>query len=273
MLTLIRGYGVALCLATTLVPLVAVAQEPTPDRSGEAALKKLLTRYGELKGIDVEIRQSTREAANEPMYTDRAIRVRFDEGVRFRVDMTEMWGETLLVISDGTTVARDSLYEGAPVRLSDAQDTMIGCEAELAPGKGSGSILFLLLEGPNAWDKLVSEKGSVTDKPFGRKLRVIQFTSKLVGGVSLFYDPTDRLGLVTRIEYDDKQNKVNQARSMPQWFDMPQDPLVRQDLTYFAVATKLPHGLFVTAQDKGRAVQDERKKKHQNLGALRPDHR
>ena len=90
----------------------------------------------------------------------------------------------------------------------------------------------------------------------------LRFKSTKIGTVKVFFDAKDKRMLISRIEYDDLDNRKEQAKMWAEWgAEEPIDPLDVQQITYLSVGRGLSSKLFETKPPKGLRIEDQREKK------------
>lgn len=230
------------------MPLVslALALVACSDQSGEAVLREVLARSGRLHSFQASVSKSARDRKSDAFYPTSSYMVAFESPRRFRIDQAEMWGDCTSWIQDGKTL-KVVTANGGPARLRNPVTSPLALGA---PGSGSFTIFFLLLEGPAAYDKLVAPGSAVSHRG-----NWLQFKSKDFGNVSM------RLGdgLVREIEFDNRELRLAQYRFFPMWSEKPEEPMEIESITVEHVSA-FARGTFDTSIRKGEEVLDERKK-------------
>lgn len=222
---------------------------PAPPQSGEQALRSVLEHYGKLRRFEAGISKAARDRRGDAMVPTLSVMLSYESPQKFRVDQSEYWGGGSSYTSDGK-VLRIVSADGAPTVLRNAGASLVKSHSALGPRGGAFAILFLLLEGPSAYDKLVSPDEEV--KLNGRRL---DFKSKDFGSMALTLDGK----LVTLIEFDNKPNREANYRFLPMFSEKPEDPMEVESIEYRFV-DRFARKTFDTSTQKGEAVVDERKK-------------
>lgn len=243
----------ALFAAVLAFPLQE-APKPPIDRSGEPELRRVLKAMGAKRHVTATIERSAVENRGGVFEADRTTTLFYDGPLRFRVVVTSMWGDSLLYVSDGKTLYFDPLDDTSPAILQEAKETVSASHTDLAFKGRSFSILFNLLQGEAVFDSLVAADSPITTTG-GSRTSTVQFKSKDIGAVTLFYLAD---GTVIRAEYDNKPAREAQHQQFPEWVPKPEDPVERELFTFSpGVFAK---GAFSAAPPKGRQVMDRRKK-------------
>lgn len=234
-------------MPVALLGLALLAQ--TPDRSGEAALRAVFATYGKLAKFEASIAKSSRDRKEDALLPTLSFMLAYDSPTRFRLEQSEYWGGGTTYVQDGTTLKLVSA-DGGPTRLRNAGKSLMTSFGSLAPGGGSFSLLFLFLEGPRAFDKLVAADSSIT-----RRGNWISLKTKDFGEMSLHLDGK----LIVGIEFDNKALRMASYRFTPMFGDPPEDPLEVEAISYRFV-DGFPRHTFDTSVRPGEPVIDERKK-------------
>lgn len=219
----------------------------TADRSGEATLRSVLANYGKLRRCQISISKAARDQKGDAMAPTTSSLLSYESPTRWRLDQGDYWGGGSVFTQDGKNLKIVFLDAGS-IELRKAGPSLMRSNGALAPGGGSFAILFLLLEGSPAFDKLVAPGGEVSLK--GNTLSV---KTKDFGSMTLRLDGK----LVTEIEFDNKPLRMAAYRFIPQFGAMPEDPLEVEAISYRPVS-KFPKGTFDTKTKKGENVSDER---------------
>lgn len=212
-------------------------------------MRSVLEHYGKLRKFEASISKAARDRRGDAMIPTLSIMLSYDSKDRFRVEQSEYWGSGNTYTSDGKTL-RIVSADGAPTVLRNAGPSLIRSHPMLAPRGGAFAVLFLLLEGPSAYDKLVAPDAPV--KFIGRR---IDFKSKDYGSMSLTLDGK----LVTSIQFDNKPNRDANYRFLPIFNEKPEDPMEVETIAYSFVSG-FPKHTFDTSVSKRETVVDERKK-------------
>jgi hypothetical protein len=233
------------------MPLLAFAAFAllSPPQSGEAVLRSVFEHYGKMRKFEAGISKAARDRRGETMGPTISLLLSYDSKQRFRVEQSEYWGGGNTFTSDGKTL-RVVSADGGPTTLRNAGPSLMQSHPMLAPRGGAFAVLFLLLEGPSAYDKLVAPDGSV--KLNGRR---IDFKSKDYGSMSMTLDGK----LITDIQFDNKPNRDANYRFLPMFSEKPEDPMEVEVITYEFV-NRFARNRFDTSVTKGEFVVDERKK-------------
>ncbi|HZH98728.1 MAG TPA: hypothetical protein VEX38_07130 [Fimbriimonadaceae bacterium] len=246
-----------------LLPLLFCAyalalQEPAaPDRTGEPELRRILEAHGKLRNVQIVIGKSARERSDQVMQPDKTLTLWYAGPNRFRMAASSYWGDAALYVSDGKTLYSDPLDDSQPAILRNTTVTPIPMvHNDLSLRGGNGSMLFYLLEGAGAFDKIVDSGGNITLKESAVE-RQVTFKSKDFGTVSIFVDKAKRLA--HRIEYDNLPGKLAAYLRFPMWMEKPEDPLDREEITITPMRS-FPRDTFSVKPPKWRPVTDQRKK-------------
>jgi hypothetical protein len=243
-------------LLTLLFAATAQAQAPAPpDRSGEPALRRVFEQHGALRNVEALIWKSNRDRGDQPLQADRTITLWYASPGKFRAAGSVYWGEASLYVSDGKTLYADALDDMQPGSLRNSHPTSIPlAHSDLSLRGGYGSVLYYLLEGPPAFEKMVDPVGSITAETT-RGEEQIKFKSKEIGMVTLFL----RGGLVHAVEYDNLPQREAMYLRFPMWLEKPEDPLEREEIE-ITKRRSFPRDTFKAEPPQWRKVTDQRKK-------------
>jgi hypothetical protein len=230
-----------------------------PDRSGESALRQILTWAKSLDNVHIAINKLTREKDGAPMYPDTRVDI-WLSGAKFRLETSGYWGDGSAVTSDGVSVLSDSMNESDPAILAEAKGRPLPTLIELKVALDEMSPLFAFMAGPEQLEKLVEKTAAIKLEPELEGEKRISFQNKKLGGVILYYHEVKRGIMLDRIDFDNKVWLEEQYKKYPEWWDPPQPgALTRNDI---AISFEKPSGsLFGIKPPKGRKFEDKRKKK------------
>jgi len=251
-----------ICFALILLSCLASGQEAKPDRSGEPRLKQLFEAMGKVKSLQARIDRFSREDSKTGWNSDGAIDLSYSQAAKFRVSITGNWGDQVDYSSDGKTTLFDPHDIPSGIVLKDSKGTIYECDAALALHGGASSPLYYFLAGSKGFDELVAKEGEIVALPVQNGEEGIRFKSTKIGTVKVFFDPKDKRMLVGRIEYDDLDNKKEQAKMWAEWgAEEPTDPLDVHRITYLSVGKSLSPKIFDVSPPNGLKVEDQREKK------------
>lgn len=239
-----------LCISQTPVPN---AQAPKPDRTGEAALRQLLTDMGRISRSEITIEKSARSNRSGVMEPDRVITLDYDSPTKFRIVETGVFGDCSMYVSDGKTLLEDPLDDSQKSVLSKAGRSIYASNKALALKGDAVSLVFYFLAGPTAFDSLVA-----SDSPVTVSANTISFKSKDAGSVKVGYSGTPGKERVTSIEYDNLPYYQERAQRFGGFGRVPENPLTVENVTYREHAA-LDASLFRTTPHDPKNVEDKRK--------------
>ena len=252
----------SICFALSLIHGLALGQEAKPDRSAEARLKQLFEAMGKVKSLQARIDRFSRESSKTGWSPDGPIELTYSQTSRFRVSTTGGWGDQADYLCDGKTFLFDPHDIASGIVLKDAKPTIYECDSALAQRGGASSPLYYLLAGTKGLDELVAKEGEIISLPLLNGEEGIRFKSTKIGTVKVFFDSKDKRMLVNRIEYDDLENKKEQAKMWAEWgAEEPTDPLDMHRITYLSVGKGISPKVFNASPPSGLRVQDQREKK------------
>lgn len=252
----------SLCLGAMFFSCLSAAQDTKADRSAEPRLKQVFEAMGKLKSLQVRVDRFSRDESKNPWNSEGSIELAYSQGAKFRVLVTGGWGDQLNYLSDGKTFLTDPLDIPSGVTLKDAKPTIYENDATLALRGGASSPLYYFLAGSKGFDELVSKDGEIVSLLIQNGIEGLKFKSTKIGTVKVFFNAKDKRMLVTRIEYDDLDNKKEQAKMWADWgAEEPIDPLDVHEIHYHSVDRGLSAKLFDTTPPQGLKVEDQREKK------------
>jgi hypothetical protein len=245
-------------LILCLVALSQTAAKPAPvkvDRSGEPALRQLLTDMGRIRGAQIEIIKSGRGTKDDTLSKDHTIDLWFDSPSRFRVEENTLFGGAVLYVSDGKALLTDQLDDTSTPVVTDAKgDIPLNSDSLAAKGEDS-ALTFYMFSGPMVIDKLVAKDSPVTSsKDF------VSFKSADSGDVKLFFEGPKGSERVTRIEYDNMPYYTDLNKKYPEFYPVPDGPLTIEEISYLAEGRRFKDEWFTPSPGKNRPVEDRRKK-------------
>lgn len=248
-----------------LLPIIAVVcglqtsqPKPPPDRSGEPVLKQIIETMSGFGGLEISINVASRSSRSEPFQPEQNVMLSMAKGGRFRVTTSGSWGDGSRFICDGRTLLIDRLDESGSITLKKAPENLAAADEGLT---GQVDPIVYLVSGVKSIEKFVAKDGFIKDVDMPGPERALQYWSSAKGTVSLYYLESDRLKLVRRITFDNRPWQEQQAKQFPDWWEMPDDPLTVQSITYLSTKGKLPESLFDTSPPRGLKVVDDRPKK------------
>src|SRR2546421_3803032 len=247
-----------LIIATAILSMSQTpAQTPAtqPDRSGEPALRQLLTDMGKLRRVEIIVNKSARSNRSGIMQPDRIVTLDYDSPVRFRIMETGSFGDSNMYVSDGKVLMADPLDDTQKTVLTRVGKTIYDSDKALALKGGNTSLLFYFLAGPDSFNNLVS-----TDSTITVAANTISFKSKDAGSGKIFYGGQPGRERVTRCEYDNLPFYQERASRFGGFGRIPDAPLTVADVTYEAN----PHfeaALFAAKPHDPKNVDDKTKTK------------
>jgi hypothetical protein len=248
---------IAFALLAPIVGASILAQEAppvAPDRSGEAALRRLMRDGGAVKDAHVLLRGGRRPNPRGGILEPSRMELHYRSQKVFRFESSSFMGGGARVISDGTVVLRDPLTLNGPVELTNATEEMADASPVLRGAGVAGGLLFRIMTGEAALDKVLDAKGFVIDTvgPFGRAL--------LLGA------PNNTVAIIHFEEVGGKlwvrRIDLEQRRELP-----AKPPTIAEieganpfslEVRWEAVGKPLPDELFSTKPPEGIPVQDRR---------------
>lgn len=249
-------------MSTSLLAGLALAltlQGPAPDRSGEAALKSLLVSMGSLTGMTLQVSQFSRDSATSDFYSGNNSEIYWDGPTKFRVAASNMWGDGSLFVGNGTMVVSDPLDLSQAITVRDFNQTVTASVTELALKGGWQLVAIYLLDGEKSFDKLVLKESSVRADS---STSAITVTRSPFGTLTIYWFESKGRKIVSKVEYDNWDSKVDLHNRFPEWVDMPSAGTLDVEMfRYLSLNKKLSPMLFDTRLPKGATISDERKKK------------
>jgi hypothetical protein len=233
---------------------------PPHERSGEPSLRKLLEHCGAIRDLHVEIIVSSRETKGRPFYPSRQLELIYASPTNFRVTLSTMWGDAAEYRCSGTALLRDPMDDSAAATLTDAENAIHQCHADLGANGQAGAAFYYFLAGAKSFEQLVALESGIRQLPKQGGLEGLEFGSKLFGKMRVFYSSTRGRLTVRRIEYDNMEHRREEAKKNPEWVEPPQDPLDVEDIVYVSMGKQAPSSNFDTAPRPGLKVEDKRKK-------------
>lgn len=245
--------ALAAAFLTTLAPFSA------PDRSGEAALKELLSSMATVRGARIVVSQSSRETDKDDFFAGNQADILWDGPKRFRFALSNMWGDGSLFVGRETETIRDPLDLSQAMTIRDLGETVNGSVPELALKGDWQVVLVYFLDGAKSLDKLAPADSSVRVAVADR---AIEIDKSPFGKLTVYWARTKGRLLVDRLEFDNWDSKVEVHKKYPDWVDMPQKgTLDVESIRYLGLGQKFDNRLFETKPPKGMSTTDERKKK------------
>jgi hypothetical protein len=252
----------SICFALLLLPGITFGQEAKPDRSAEPRLKQLFDAMGKLKSLQARIDRFSRDDPKTGWSPEGPIELAYSQTSKFRVSTTGGWGDQADYLSDGKTFLYDPHDIPSGIVLKDAKQTIYECDSALAQRGGASTPLYYFLAGTKGFDELVAKEGEIVSLPLQNGEEGIRFRSTKIGTVKAFFDAKDKRMLVSRIEFDDLENKKEQAKMWAEWgAEEPIDPLDVHRITYFSIGKGVSPRLFNASPPNGLKVEDQREKK------------
>jgi len=252
MLSLLAG----ICIAQQATPAKA---PPPPDRTAEPQLHHLFKDAASIHSCHVVIRQQDRESAAVMTTAGNTIDLWYEEGPKFRAYYSSEWGANRYVC-DGKTLMIDPLDDDDTIHLKDAGKSIYSSDASLGMD-GDRIPLYYLLDGEKGFDALVSKTDPVILKTWPDKQQSIEFHSKDLGTVEVFYSTDGKLWLATRVQFYNMPWLTKMAAQDPDDFGPP-DPTALSvvSIDYLSINEKSPAGCFEAIPPKGKKMEDARKK-------------
>lgn len=244
--------------ASILLGFQSPAAAP-PDRSGEAAFKKILTWAKGLDKTHLIILPEQRDSAIGAMYPGSRIDLWLD-GNKFRLETSGMWGDGSLVVSDGESVLSDSFSDYEAVNIANAKGGLLTTMSEIKQPLADRSPFFALMAGPEEIDKLVEKTASIKQEPDRADEKAISYPSKKLGSVRLLYHEEKGKDLLDAFEYDNLPSAEEDYKKFPEWMDPPEPGMLTRHR--IVITTDRPSSaVFKVQVPKGREVEDKRAKK------------
>lgn len=234
--------------------VVVCLQTPAVDRSGEAALRNVLTTLASAAKLHLNIDKFGREREGARFSSDNNLEI-WKAGKKLRVELTSYWGDNRLMVADGATVLEDSMSDWAPVELRDQKPSWIESFPAFGFDGDQMTPLFYMLEGASALDKIAQK-----DKPIVDVGGRINFSSKLFGATTVVYHQNGKAAVLDEIMFDNQAWLHEQHAKYPEWTDAPvPGALSRHVVSY--LPWREGRNWFVSSPVKGREVSDLRKAK------------
>jgi hypothetical protein len=236
------------------------AKAPTtpPDRSGEPALKEILSWAKALDGVHIIVLKQTRDTAETPFYPDDRVDF-WRSGRKFRVEISGYWGDSSYAVSDGKAFLSDSQSEYDPAVIAEAKESMLDSYASIKKTTEDLSPFFDLMAGPEALDKVVDKTAAIKKEANQGDDELVSYETKKLGSVRLFYREKKGSVELDRLEYDDFALQMEEYKKDPENNDLP-DPGALNRHEIIVVRETPPSSLFDVKPPKGREVMDKRKK-------------
>ncbi|HVT12994.1 MAG TPA: hypothetical protein VHE55_12085 [Fimbriimonadaceae bacterium] len=237
--------------------LAAQANPPAQDRSGEPALRQIMTWAKALDNVHFVIETEARDTGHDPMYPGERVDV-WISGSKFRIEHSNYWGYDSYVVSDGSTVLSDSESESDPALLANAKEGLLATYADLKMSLDDISPFFALMEGPSKLDSLVEKTAAIKLEPGRGDEKVLSFEHKKLGTERLYYHQSNGSVQLDMLEYDNLPATQEQYKSNSEWMDPPDPGMLTRNTFYFDNHKPSP-SLFDTKPPKGRQFNDIRK--------------
>lgn len=247
---------ISLVAASLAIAAQRPAVGPPPDRSGEPVLKALMNDFASLGEADILLSVDTRFDGYDPDY-QMPFELRMKSNKVYRLDISGMWGDQNVFVSDGKTFLHDAEDDSVPIELGDANKPLYELSDLLSPNGGFGSPLWYFLDGAASLDKLADPKGAITVVPADAPLKAVKFESKSFGTVTVFYRPGS-VPEVSNFAYDNLPFLKQMHEQDPDDYPDPAGAMTRQNLAVRRL--KEAKGMFSTMPLKGHEVSDRRKK-------------
>lgn len=223
--------------------------KPNVDRSGEEAFRAMLTEIAGKKNYHGMILRSVRDSGKQDFYPDGLVEV-WRDGDKFRVDFGDMWGTSIVVISDGKKVLED--VGADPVVLKKPGKNWTETSETLKSEGSASSPWHYLVEGEDLLKRLDKDR-SITP---GSKPNSIVWDSTLFGKVTITKERSGKEMEVWEIEFDNMPRQEEEYKESPEWFNPP-DPAARWRQRIVLVPnTTFPKQLFETKPGRGKLLVD-----------------
>lgn len=247
-----------------LLTSVATAFQATPDRTGEAQLKALIQGMSKLNSIHLMITVESRTSLSDAFYYGRTFDLNWGLGGRFRIGISDYWGDARSYVSDGRTLMKDSLDSQEGVELRDFDRTAMDSSEELAARGAYALATIYLLSGESGLAKLAPPESTITFKD-----GVIHLSESPFGNMAIHTELHRGMLRATKIEYDNWPWKESMYEQYPEWWDPPlEGTLDVETLTWLSSGSK--RDTFRVNPPKGMRVNDLRTKKVVGPAGLEP---
>jgi hypothetical protein len=212
-----------------LLALAGLVQAP----SGEEILHKVFERYVKMKGFEAVISKMARDRSEDPLTPAITTVFSYESPQRWRIDYADYWGGGAVYVRNGKQLKIVSADSGDP-QVVEAGPSLMRSNPNLGPGGAAFSVIYLLMEGPAAYDRLVAPKAPV--KVQGNWL---SFQTKDLGNMTLHLMD----GLVDRVEFDNRASRMAAYMWFPMFSEKPETPLEVESISY-KLPAKFTKGLF-----------------------------
>lgn len=225
-----------------------VAPKPTVDRSGEPALRGMLSAISELRRYHGIILKSNREAGSTAYYPEGIIEI-WRDGDKFRIEFNDMWGSSNLVVSDGKRILDDPGTD--PIVVRKPGKYLVEASPALANRGQSASPWFYFIQGPTLLDRIDKDREISQDPKSG----AIVWNSSLFGKLTVKRSKSDSGVVSYEIVFNNMAWQEEMFKLNPDWFDAPDGSASWRQVVVLTLA-RFPRGVFDTRVSKGRDSQD-----------------
>lgn len=177
-------------------------KKPAVDRSGEPALRKLLSAYGKRRDFAVLLIRGTRESETSAYAMESTIELRYRGPGTFRVESSSIWSDGRTFVADGRALLVDPLETERPVVLRDLKPGLAPNDTALALGGEAFSPYFWLLDGEGSLEQWAAPDGFIREGRLGAMRHVIQTSSRGLGTIWITYRDRDTGPVVSSIAWD-----------------------------------------------------------------------
>jgi hypothetical protein len=238
---------------TFLLPALAIlgaqakAAVPPVDRSGEPAMRELFAKLATFKKFHAIVRRTTRNRSDE--YPEGDIEI-WRDGEKFRVEYFDMWGDSLLLISDGKVLLEDSGYD--PVLIRKSPKTWIAAYSGFEPRGGVSSPLHGWLDGPAVLEKTDKDKPMKLDAATGE----IKWATSSFGDLSVSKPLESGTSYRFTIGFNNLPYQTEMHLLAPEWYDSPSSDVWWIHRVEFDLKPSFRKDFFSPKPSPGRAVND-----------------
>lgn len=166
----------------------AMAQDqpapPAPARKGEAELKEVLKSFASLGSFEAAVAKFTGSGDGNLQELDGALQFSWRGPSSFRAQYQGMWGDTILIIREGSKILSDDLEVGGFASLRDAGEKFVDSWAASGGERMLGPYP-LLFTGEAALPLLAPASGTLEFRTVGTRTRRFVMTGGRFGTVTL----------------------------------------------------------------------------------------